>query len=108
MIDIQKHIDYWVKTAESDIEIADILISKNKIKHGLFFCHLILEKILKAHFIKNTGAVAPKIHDLIYLVNKSNLSLSNESVNFLIEIQRYQLEGRYPDYEVSIPLTSES
>ncbi len=70
MIDTQKHIDYWRITAESDIETAGILLDKDKIKEGLFFCHLTLEKIFKAHFVNKTGNIAPKTHDLFYLLNK--------------------------------------
>jgi len=41
MIDIKKQINYWLKNAEYDIETAELLISQNRILHGLFFCHSI-------------------------------------------------------------------
>ena len=77
MIDYNKHIDYWKTTASSDIDTAQILIEKGKIKEGLFFCHLFIEKILKAHYVKVNSSIAPKTHDLIYLINKSNIVFSS-------------------------------
>lgn len=103
MIDLQKHIEYWKTSAVSDFETAEILIEKNKVKHGLFFCHLIIEKILKAHYVKNTSSIAPKTHDLMYLVVKSGLNISDDYEKLFFTIQKYQLEGRYPDYDVPVP-----
>lgn len=66
MLNIQKQIEYWISNAESDLETAKLLISNNKILHGLFFCHLVIEKALKAHVTKDTNEVPPKSHNLIY------------------------------------------
>jgi HEPN domain-containing protein len=52
MINIQKQIDYWISGAEDDIVTADLLIREMRILHGLFFCHLVIEKALKAHYVK--------------------------------------------------------
>ncbi len=47
MIDIDKQIEYWRSGALNDIDTAVLLIKNNKILHGLFFCHLVIEKIIK-------------------------------------------------------------
>jgi len=54
MIDTNKQIDYWVKGAFSDIETAELLLTGKKYVKSLFFCHLAIEKILKALVVKNT------------------------------------------------------
>jgi HEPN domain-containing protein len=65
----------------------------------LFFTHLALEKILKAHWVKdNVEDVPPKTHNLTYLLNKSTLDLEEEDSDFLQSLNIFQLEGRYPDY----------
>jgi len=64
MLDINKQIDYWSNGACSDIETAEILITADKYIEGLFFCHLSIEKILKALLVKNTKQLAPKSHNL--------------------------------------------
>lgn len=71
MINIQKQIDYWINGAEDDILTAEILISRNRLLHGLFFCHLVIEKAIKAHIVKSTKEIAPRSHNLILLSEKA-------------------------------------
>ena len=66
MIDAQKQIDYWINAAEEDIVTADLLIREKRILHGLFFCHLVIEKAIKAHYVNTTGEVAPRSHKICY------------------------------------------
>ncbi|MFN3997477.1 HEPN domain-containing protein [Algoriphagus sp.] len=102
-INIEKQIEYWINGAVEDLEVASILIEKSRCLHGLFFCHLVVEKALKAHVVKVTCELAPKTHNLIYLSEKSNLALSNDTLEFFGVLMKYQLEGRYPGYQPFIP-----
>lgn len=54
MIDFEKQIVYWIRSAVDDLETAKIPIEKNRLLHGLFFCHLVIEKAIKAHVVKST------------------------------------------------------
>lgn len=103
MINIQKQIDYWISTAVDDFESAKILIERKRFLHGLFFCHLVIEKSLKAHVVKTSEEVAPRSHNLIFLLEKSGLELTEEDQIFLGILMKYQLQGRYPDYTPIIP-----
>ena len=96
-------IEYWKTTAKSDLEICEILIDKGKIVHGLFWCHLTIEKLLKAHYVKANNDFAPKTHNLIYLVNKAGLSLDDSKRELIGILLKYQLEGRYPEYKPEVP-----
>ena len=49
MVNIGKQIAYWRESAEEDWLVAGDLLEKKRIRHVLFFGHLTLEKILKAH-----------------------------------------------------------
>ncbi|MBU2447544.1 MAG: HEPN domain-containing protein [Bacteroidetes bacterium] len=91
MIDIQKQIEYWRDQAVSDMETAEILIEKKKFLHGLFFCHLVIEKILKAHYVKVNQKIPPKTHDLIYLLKHSEIKIENNELIFLGILMKYQL-----------------
>ncbi|MEI8272776.1 MAG: hypothetical protein WCG08_09145 [Paludibacter sp.] len=44
MIDIQKQVAYWQNGAIDDLESTKILITNNRLLHGLFLCHLVVEK----------------------------------------------------------------
>jgi len=61
-----EHINYWVKTAGNDIEAMQDIFNAGRYDWALFVGHLALEKILKAHWVKNnTKSFPPKIHDLV-------------------------------------------
>lgn len=102
-MNIQKQIAYWINGANEDLSTAQLLIGEKKILHGLFFCHLVIEKAIKAHVVKNTSDVAPRSHNLIYLIELTNLELTDETQIFLGILMKYQLQGRYPDYNPVLP-----
>ncbi len=69
-----------------------------KFVQALFFGHLYLEKIAKALWVKSNAENAPpKTHNLLKLINESNLDLSVEDKAFLIKLNQYQIESRYPE-----------
>jgi len=103
MIDINKQIDYWIKGATNDLGTAEILLAAGKNIEGLFFCHLTIEKSLKALVVKNTNQLAPKSHNLIYLSELSKISLTEDNTTFLSVLMKYQIEGRYPEYLPKVP-----
>ena len=103
MINIEKQIKYWEKGAFDDLDSAKILIERKRLLHGLFFCHLVIEKIIKAHVVKFTNEIAPRSHNLIFLSEKANLTFDDDDEIFLGILMKYQLQGRYPDYNPIIP-----
>ncbi|MBM2814830.1 MAG: hypothetical protein HW421_1592 [Ignavibacteria bacterium] len=103
MFDEKMQIEYWRSMSVEDLETAEILFEKKKYKECLFFCHLSIEKILKAHFCKTQKKEAIKTHNLLYLQKISNIEMSSNQLNHLTLLMRYQLEGRYPEYKPDIP-----
>lgn len=103
MINTEKQIEYWRSGALDDLDTAKVLIDKNRLVHGLFFCHLVIEKIIKAHVVKHTNDFAPRTHNLFFLSEKANLKFDEDQEIFLGILMKYQLQGRYPDYNPGIP-----
>lgn len=104
-MDKEKYIKYWIEGAESDLNSAEILINNKKYLHGLFFCHLTIEKAAKALWVKDKSAFPPKTHNIIYLVeNLQFLEITEEQMVFLSLLMKYQLEGRYPEYYPNTPI----
>ncbi len=97
-MNIKKQIEYWINTAEDDIETSEILIKKNKILQALFFCHLCIEKAIKAHVVRCTNQIPPKLHNLARLLTKTDLKLSEDEMKLTDTLMIYQLEGRYPEH----------
>jgi HEPN domain-containing protein len=95
----KEHIQYWVDTAIDDWSSVNLLFKGRQYLRALFFGHLTLEKLCKAHWVKdNESNYPPKIHNLVWLAEHTKLSLPVEDMDFLRRINDFQLEGRYPDY----------
>ena len=95
--DIDGQIEYWRSLISKDLVIAENLIVRDsETAYGLFFVHMALEKIIKAHVVKQTKTFPPKNHNLLVLANLGKLKLSQEQVDFCGKINVYNIEARYP------------
>jgi len=54
------------------------LFEKKDYTWALFVGHLIIEKLLKAYYVKNVDNTPPFTHNLITLSKKSGIKLSEE------------------------------
>jgi HEPN domain-containing protein len=108
MVDVIKQISYWCSSAEEDWEVANRLIKAKKVRHGLFFVHLAMEKVLKAHVCKQTLDLAPRIHNLIRLAELSSLELNPGQQDLLAELNAFNIEGRYPESLLPPPTVAEA
>ncbi len=77
-------------------------------RHSLFFAHLTLEKVLKAHVCGYTRELAPKLHNLVRLAELSGLKLDEAQISLLAEMNSYNLEGRYPDMLLPAPTLNDA
>ncbi len=108
MIDVEKQIAYWRNGSAEDWDAARELVKSGRTRHGLFFAHLALEKMVKAHVCRVTGDLAPRVHNLVHLAELAGLSLSETQRTFLARFNQYQLEGRYPDTLTAPPTVGEA
>ena len=68
MMTKQQYIDYWIDTSKNDWVTVEALFTTKRYLHCLFWAHLALEKLAKAHWVKNHEEnTPPKIHNLILL-----------------------------------------
>lgn len=85
--------------AEDDWAAVDVLFNGKRYLQSLFFAHLVIEKICKALWIKHNDAnVPPRTHNLIHLLSTTPITLEDAETEFMIMLNRFQLEGRYPEY----------
>jgi len=96
----EEHIKYWLDSAEHDLETLDALYETGKYDWSLFIGHLVLEKLLKAIFVKNNdNKIPPKLHNLVRLSEESHLMIDNNKKIILDKINDFNIEVRYPDYK---------
>ena len=94
---IKEAINYWVKSAEEDLKTAKNLFETKRYAHCLFFCHLFIEKILKALIVKNTKDNPLPIHNLPRLATNTGIIFSKEQMMLLDEINEFNIRARYND-----------
>jgi HEPN domain-containing protein len=101
MMELQKHIDYWLKSAAHDLETAEVLFEKNRYDWCLFLGHLVIEKMLKAFFVRdNQNQTPPFTHNLSMIAASTNLNLIPEQEELLLALNQFNIRTRYPDYKL--------
>ena len=95
----QEVLEYWTKSAKEDLLTAEALFAGKRYHHCLFFCHLVIEKILKALCIKQNHDAPPWTHDLNKLAQGSGQKITEKMQKDLREIGRFNITARYDDYK---------
>jgi HEPN domain-containing protein len=95
----EQYIEFWVEQADDDWKAVYTLFNGKNYLQSLFFAHLVIEKLSKSLWIKhNVDNVPPRTHNLIHLLSATPISLTENQSEFLLTLNRFQLEGRYPEY----------
>ena len=100
-MNIDEKVKYWVHISDKDIPVMEHLYESGDYSYSLFIGHLALEKILKAHFVKNIKETPPRTHDLFKLAKLTSLDFSEEQLKFLINVNTFNMEARYPDEKLN-------
>lgn len=99
MLSKEQHIKFWKDSANEDWETALVLLNGKRYGFCLFSMHLVIEKILKALWLKESIANTPPFtHDLVRLVEETGLEFEAEQIDFLSVINSWNIRGRYPDF----------
>lgn len=86
-----------MKSGGDALKTARILRAKRRYHHSLFFCHLAIEKMLKALYLKNSGKHPPFIHDLAKLAVLAGAAPTASQMEELAEIASFNVAARYDD-----------
>ena len=87
----------WFFQSDYDLETAYHLLQSGRNIYCVFICHLSLEKALKGLFMKRLDEIPPKLHTLMYFVNKIQLALPDEYLLFIEKIDSLSIVSRYPE-----------
>jgi HEPN domain-containing protein len=93
-------IAYWVNSSDHDFKTMQNLFKKKDYNWALFVGHLVIEKLIKAYYVKNIGLRHPFGHDLLRLAVDANLELSDEQKDELDMISTFNIRARYDDYKL--------
>ena len=94
-------VKYWIDGAEEDFKTMNHLYGSKDYSWTLFMGHLVIEKLLKAHYVKENDTNAPFLHDLSRIAQKTSLNFSENQLDSLDEITTFNIKTRYDDYKKS-------
>lgn len=94
---LKELINYWFLSAEHDYQTMLGLFKIKRYSDCLFYGHIVLEKILKALAVQYTKKPARYTHNLLILIKDANLTLSEEQLESLDAVSRFNIRARYPD-----------
>ena len=99
-------MNYWIKSSDNDYDVMLDLKEKKRNTYCLFFGQLLIEKLLKAYYAKinKNAPYAPRTHELAYLANKMNMTLTEKQEDMLETISDFNMEARYGDYKYTFEL----
>ena len=94
---LKKNIQYWLESSKKDFKVAQGLFRLKHYPQCLFFCHLSIEKILKAMVVKTIKGYPPHIHNLVRLAEIANLKIDEKQKRFLNRFFSFNIAGRYQE-----------
>ena len=97
----EKLINYWMEASDDDYDTMMVMYKTKRFNWALFIGHLMIEKLLKAYFVKAKSDYPPYIHNLLRLAEKGNLDIPNDIREQLILITAFNINARYDDYKRS-------
>ena len=94
---MSKKPDEWFRQADYDMETAEFMLSGGRYFYVVFMCHLSIEKALKGLYQKRLEEIPPKIHNLIYFLNKMGLKPEESIGKFVVKLNEASVVTRYPE-----------
>lgn len=98
-INIKKVVNYWKESSNNDYKTMQNLLESGDYNWALFLGHLVIEKLLKALYVKRNKEYAVFGHDLLRLALKMNLKLKEEQEDWLDTITTFNINARYDNYK---------
>ena len=97
--DVEKVYQYWLSSSDKDYEVLLNLFQSCHYHWALFFGHIVLEKLLKAYFVKKIGVHAPYSHDLRLLAKKCEIEFPDEMALQLDAVTSFNINARYDTFK---------
>ncbi|MDR0812354.1 MAG: HEPN domain-containing protein [Paludibacter sp.] len=97
--DKEKLINYWNESSDEDYKTMTDLFRTNNWHWALFMGHLVIEKLLKAVYVKQKEEFPPLIHDLRRIGEKAGMVFDTDQTIEIETISQFNIRARYDDYK---------
>lgn len=92
-------VEYWLNSANIDHKAMKHLFEKGDFHWALFMGHLVIEKLLKANFVKAKDNNPPFIHNLSRIAELAGIDATYNQLDALDTITTFNIRARYDDYK---------
>ncbi|MBW6461152.1 MAG: HEPN domain-containing protein [Bacteroidales bacterium] len=94
-------ITYWTASSDKDHATMMRLFQGGDYSWALFLGHLVMEKLLKALYVKIRDSNYPLTHNLLRLAEQCGLDLTEEQQDFYATVTSFNINARYDDYKLN-------
>ncbi len=92
-------VNYWKDSADENFHTLENLLKSKDYNWALFIGHLVIEKLMKALYVKKHQKHALFTHDLLRLSKKMEMTTTEEQEEWLDVISTFNLNARYDNYK---------
>jgi HEPN domain-containing protein len=94
-------IQHWITMADNDYDAMIDLYNSKRYNWTLFLGHLVIEKLLKACYVKHNNQHPVLSHNLLKLAIKSGIKVTDELQLQLDAITTFNMNARYDDIKMA-------
>ena len=102
-MDAQTKYEYWLETAQYDLDTADAMLTSGRWLYVVFMCQQAAEKLEKGLYVLYIDDNVPRTHNIRAVFGKYRCMLScdisDEFYNLFEELTAHYLNGRYTEYK---------
>lgn len=93
--DTKKLVEHWIESSDRDYKTMNNMFKTKDYAWSLFVGHLVIEKLLKAYYVKSMLKTPPFSHNLQFIANSSGLDLSESQLKILETVTAFNMRARY-------------
>jgi len=98
-LNIKKITEHWKESSQQDYKTMLNLFKSGDYNWALFIGHLVIEKLLKALYVKHKRTHAVMGHDLLRLSKGTDIKLTDEQEDLLDRLTTFNINARYDNYK---------
>ena len=91
--------NYWVESSDDDYKTTLDLYNTGNYGWALFMGHLVIEKLLKAYYVKTQNTYPPMLHDLRRIGENAGIEFDEDTMIIIETISQFNIRARYDDYK---------
>ena len=105
-MDAQEKYEYWLDSAQYDLDSADTMYNGGRWLYVVFMCQQAVEKLVKGLYTLYISDNVPKTHNISALVKTFEEKLSepvtDERYDLFDDLRAFYINGRYTDFKQKI------